>query len=197
MTHPLAERIPEDSEFRVMADSAFGAVDAFRVKIRDIKSDKRFSEQGHYEKIRDAAKSGPLAFFAELKKQIAGERESLVERRSHFELPKPDRDHVVSALDAAEIRSWLRSIENIGERIKHAASDPTIAAAVVHSPPALSGLNDDGHTRAVNFLTEHLFGDELRELSAEAEIVDAVGIAIDVAEKQLLNEFEPQGAKAA
>jgi hypothetical protein len=190
--HDLAERIPQDSEFRVVVDSAFNAIDAFRRKIADIKSDKRFSEQGHLEKIRETAKSGPLAYFAELRKQIESERKSLEKRRSHFELPKPDRDDVVAELQRQEIRAWLRSIPNPGERIKHAASNPDIAMAVVNSPAELSGLVGDGITRAKAFLLEHLHGPELATLRVEAEIVENVSVAIDVAEKQLLNEYEPQ-----
>ena len=189
MVHPFAERIPEDSEFRVMAESAFGAVDAFRRKVGDVRSNRKLSAEGQLDEIRKLAKDGPLVFFAALRKQVVEERESLAKRREHFEIPEHDRKDVVGAMDRAEIRAWLRTLP-IGERIKHAASDPTIAQAVVHSPPVLSGLNDDGHQRAKAFLLEHLHGPELAILKNETEIVDTVATAIDIAETQLKNEFE-------
>jgi hypothetical protein len=192
--HPFAERIPQDSEFRVMAESAFGAVDAFRGKIRDIKSNKKLSDQGHLDEIRSAALAGPLTYFKALRQQIGSERKSLAERRSHFEIPAPRSDNLFAEMRAQEIRTWLRTLP-IGERIKHAASDPEIAAAVVHTPPALAGLTEDGHERAKAFLLEHLHGPELATLRQESEIVDTVGTAIDIAEKQLLNEFEPTQTK--
>jgi hypothetical protein len=132
--------------------------------------------------------------FQGLRADITAERQSLDKRRAHFQLPKIRGDDYVSAVEQVEIRSWLRSLP-IGERIKHAASDPTIAAAVVHSPPVLSGLNDDGHTRAKNFLIQHLFGKELAVIDQEREIVENVAKAIDVAELEALNAFE-HGADA-
>jgi hypothetical protein len=94
-----------------------------------------------------------------------------------------------------EIRTWLRSLP-IGERIKHAASDPQVAAAVVFSPPALSGLNDDGHGRAKEFLTQHLFGAELDALDAEASELAEVTAAITIAERELNNEIHPPSKEA-
>jgi hypothetical protein len=190
MTHPLAERLPKDSELRTLAESAFSTVDAFRKKIGEIKSDKRFSAEGHREKIAEAANTGPLIYFAELRKQVASERRSLDERKSHFELPKHSRDDVVGAMDRAEIRAWLRSLPP-GERVKAACSVPDIALAVIHSPPELSGLLGDSHDRAKTFLLEHLHGDELAALRIETEALENVTAALDIAEMQLRNEFEP------
>jgi hypothetical protein len=107
--HPLAERIPQ------LAESAFSAVDAFRGKIRDIRSDKRFSDQGHLEKIRDAAKN-PLAYLGELRAQLEGERGSLDKRRARFSLPVPKKDDVVGALDRAD-RAVIR-FTRLAARIK-------------------------------------------------------------------------------
>jgi hypothetical protein len=179
-----------------MAESAFTAADNFRKKAADIRADRRFSAEGHLERIRAEAKSS-LGYFAELRKQIGAERASLAKRRAHFELPKHDRDDVVAELQRQEIRAWLRSIPNPGERIKHAARNPEIARAVVNSPAELSGLAGDGIERVKAFLLEHLHGPELATLRAEAEIVDNVAVAIDVAEKQALSEFEPEPKKVA
>ena len=94
------------------------------------------------------------------------------------------------------------SIPNPGERLKHAATNPDIAAAVVHSPAALSGLDDDGLASATAFLTDHLFGDEIATLQAEVDVVDTVEQAIAIAEGELRNSYEPErvpftGVKAA
>lgn len=188
--HPFAERIPEDNALRTLADSAFSAVDGFRRKVAEIKGNRKLSSEGHLDAIRAAAEAGPRAYFAALRKQLDDERKSLAKRQAHFHLPVPDRDDVVLALDRQEIRAWLRTLP-IGERIKHAASDPTVAAAVVNAPPALAGLNEDGHERAKAFLMEHMHGPELAQLRGESDAVETAGKAIDIAENQLLNEYEP------
>ena len=190
MAHEFAERIPQEFEFRTLAESAFSAVDAFRGKIRDIKSNKKLSDQGHLDEIRSAALAGPLTYFKALRQQIGSERKALAERRSHFELPRPTDDPIIE-MRQREYRDWLRSLQP-GERVKYACSIPEVAAAVVNSPAELSGLLGDSHERAKMFLLEHLHGDELAVLRQETEIVETVGTAIDIAEKQLLNEFEPQ-----
>jgi hypothetical protein len=92
-------------------------------------------------------------------------------------------------MERAEIRSWLRSLEP-GQRVRHACSDPVIAAAVVHSPAELSGLLGDSHDRAKSFLLEHLHGAEIAQLRTEQEIIDNLVAALDVAEQQLKNEIE-------
>jgi hypothetical protein len=191
VTHPMAERLPENSEFRVMADSAFSAVDIFRKKVGEIKLDRNLSAEGHRAKIAEAANTGPLIYFRELRAQIANERKSLDERRAHFEIPRHDRDDVVAAMDRAEIRAWLRSLEP-GERARAACSNPDVAMAVVHSPPELSGLLGDSHDRAKTFLLEHLHGPELAMLRTETEVLENVTAALDVAEFQLRAEYEPQ-----
>jgi hypothetical protein len=177
-----------------MAESVFSTVDAFCVKISDIKKDRRLSEQGHREKIAEAANTGPLVYFAELRRQIDGERKSLAERKAHFEIPRHSRDDVVAELGRQEVRAWLRSLPP-SERVRAACSIPDVATAVVHSPAELSGLPGDSHERAKTFLLEHLHGDELKALSEEASALENVTAALDVAEAQLRNEFEPQKKK--
>jgi hypothetical protein len=193
--HELAQRIPEDSEFRVMADSAFRTVDTFRSKVQELKSDKRFTAAGHAERIREAAQP-PLTYLGELRKQLKAEREDLAQRRAHFELPAPDKDDVWSELRAQEARAFLRSLP-IGERIALAATDPTMATAALHAPAALSGLNEDGMARAKAFLEQHLFGPELATLAAEDEILANADSALEVAEAALRREVGGPAQKAA
>lgn len=136
--------------------------------------------------------TGPLLYLNDLRKQVAEERNSLARRRERFELPKHSDDDVIGALERQEIRTWLRSIENIGTRIKLAATDPEIATAVVHSPAELSGLNDDGRDRARQFLVDHLFGEEIAAVQTEAEVLDNVDQAISIATGELRNAYEPE-----
>jgi hypothetical protein len=191
MAHSFLDRIPQDNTWHNAAATAFSAVAAFRTKVDQIKSDKRYSAQGHLEEIRAAAKAGPLAYFESLRQDVAAERAKLAGRREHFELPVLDRDDVVGALNHQEIRSYLRSLP-IGERIKEAASDPVIAAAAQAAPGALSGLDADAMARSKAFLVDHLFGAELAVLDAEEAVITNVAQAVDIAEGELLNSFEPE-----
>jgi hypothetical protein len=191
MKHAFLDRIPESSDWHTTAASAFSAIESFRGRIRDIKSDRKLSSEGHLDAIREAAKTGPLTYLTELRRQVVEERKSLANRQAHFELPKPADKDIVGALGMQEIRAWLRSLPNPGERLKHAASNPDIAKAVAHSPAALSGLDDAGLERARRFLTDHLFGEELATLQAEVDIIDSVDQAITIAEGELRNAYEP------
>jgi hypothetical protein len=194
--HQLAERIPQDSEWRTMAESAFGAVDGFRRKSADIRKNTKLSSEGHLAQIR-AESEAPKAFIGDLRRQVEGERASLAKRKAHFALPQPKRDDVLGEMQRQEIRAWLRSIPNPGERIKHAASNPTIAEAAVMAPAELSGLVGDGIVRAQEFLLDHLHGPQLAKLRQEEDVIDNVSVALEVAEKQLLNEVEPVKQVAA
>jgi hypothetical protein len=191
VTHAFLERIPADSDWHTTAASAFSAVDGFRAKIRDIRANTKLSAEGHLDQIREAAKTGPLTYLTELRGQVSRERRSLENRRAQFELPAHSDKDVIGALDRQEIRAWLRSLPNPGERLKHAATNPDIAKAVANSPAALSGLDDAGLERARRFLTDHLFGEELATLQAEVDIIDSVDQAITIAEGELRNAYEP------
>jgi hypothetical protein len=191
-THAFLDRIPTDSDWHTTAASAFSAVESFRGRINTIKANTRLSSEGHLAEIREASKTGPLAYLSELRRQVVDERKSLANRRAHFELPKPADKDIVAALGMQEIRAWLRSLPNPGERLKHAASNPVIAGAVAHSPAALSGLDDAGLARAREFLVDHLFGDEIAALQAEVDVIDNVEQAINVAEGELRNAYEPE-----
>jgi len=194
MTHPFAERIPESSEWRTVADSAFAAVEGFRRKASETRADRRFTAEGHREQLKQLAAQGPQQYFEQLRKNVESERQGLARRRSECELPTLKRDDLMGELKHQEIRTWLRSLP-IGERIANAASDPAIAAAVVHAPPALSGLNDDGLARARSFLTDHLFGETLAAIDEEDAVLGNVEAALTIAQQQLDAEINPPSPK--
>ena len=62
-THAFLARIPQNSDWHTRAASAFSAVESFRGKIRDIRSNTKLSGEGHLDAIRSAAKAGPLAYL--------------------------------------------------------------------------------------------------------------------------------------
>jgi len=140
---------------------------------------------GHREKIQQAAKDGPLSFLSEMRRRVDNERRELARRASEFELRPPRKDDTFGELQPQEKRAFLRSLPNMGERIRLAGSDPEFAAAAVHGHQALSGLDAQGYERACKFLIESLHGDELKRLADEHEELDVAESALTVAEQQI------------
>jgi hypothetical protein len=174
---------PDTGGWRTTAESANHAVSSFKSKIRDLVSNKDLSPAGHRKAILKAAEDGPKTFLANLRSDVEKERRSLAERREHFQLDRPSRD-VADVINRQEIRTWLRS-RPLGERLKHAASNPVIAEAVLEMPAALSGLNDEGQARARDFLLDHKFGAELRTIDAEIDVIEKTASIIGAAENDL------------
>ena len=82
-----------------------------------------------------------------------------------------------------EVRAMLRSLPP-GERLKGLA-DPEVARAVAGSTPLLSGIPPEVHPALVDKLTGEAvvakFGDRAKQFAADAEELEAVTGAIEVA----------------
>ncbi len=83
-----------------------------------------------------------------------------------------------------EMRALLRGMP-LHERLAAVQSDPDVARAAAGSSPMLSGLPTDVHQTVVSDLTDRAvaakFGDRAKQFAADAEEVEAVAGAIDVA----------------
>jgi hypothetical protein len=164
-------------------------VTVFRQKAAEIRSDKRYSAEGHREQVKAAAEIGPVQFFAQLKKQAAGDRAALNARKSEFELKPPNRADLVGAVERQEVRTFLRSLKP-HEAMRLALEDPSMAQAVLHAPRQLSGLPEDIFDRIRDAELERQFGPELEILGRESDELDVLDAAITIAEGRVRVEAE-------
>ena len=159
-----ADRIAKDARF-----SAVGKTDALAA-LR-----KSTVEQGRLAELRSA--------YRTKSENIRGEQEAM--RRTA--LNGPDSADVAASLRRelrdGEVRSMLRSLSP-GERLS-ALADPEIARAVAGSTPLLSGIPPEVHVALVEKLTGEAiaakFGDRAAQVAADAEELEAVTGAIEVA----------------
>jgi hypothetical protein len=186
-------KLAEDSDMRNTIAVVGSTVARFKQDVATIKSDGRYSAAGHAERAKQAAEA-PLKLFSELRKQFATERASLARRQDHFQLTPPDRRDIFGEMRAREMRDFLRGLP-LSERIRHVLADPEMAAAAIHAPPALTGIDGDVRERIIHHELERKFGDELAILRREREELEVAGSALDVTEAQLRVEAGLSNAK--
>jgi hypothetical protein len=188
----LKSRLPAGAraDSRAAIEAAAAAVTAFKASADKIATDARYTAVGKRDALAELRKStleaGQLTdlrstFTARLQ-NVRGEQANM--RLSA--LGRLDVDPVEalrSEIKDGEVRSLLRSLTP-GERLS-ALADPEIARAAASSTPLLSGIPPEVHVALVEKLTGEAvaakFGDRAAQFAADAEEIEAVAGAIDVA----------------
>jgi hypothetical protein len=189
----LKSRLPSSARPESIAtiDAVAASIAAFKDSADRIAKDARFSAVGKTDALAALRKStveqGRLAelrsAYRTKSENIRGEQQAM--RRTA--LNGPDSADVAASLRRelrdGEVRSMLRSLSP-GERLS-ALADPEIARAVAGSTPLLSGIPPEVHVALVEKLTGEAiaakFGDRAAQVAADAEELEAVTGAIEVA----------------
>jgi hypothetical protein len=190
----LKSRLPAGARPESIAtiDAVAASIAAFKQSADKIAQDARFSAVGKTDALAALRKStveqGRLAelrsVYRSKSENIRGEQEAM--RRTA--LNRPDSADIGAMLRRelrdGEMRAMLRSLPP-GERLS-ALADPEIARAVASSMSALlSGIPPEVHVALVEKLTGEAiaakFGDRAAQFAADAEEIEAVTGAIEVA----------------
>jgi hypothetical protein len=171
---------PTATEEARLIETAFGIPATFRQKAAEIRADAKLSEVGKTEQIKQAALGGFVEHLKQIRSRAAAMTADVNNLRSGIKPKAPDHADVFGEMQRAEVRTWLRSLPP-AERIRAALEDESVAAAVLHVPPALSGLTSEVHERVVAAHVEKAFGSQLRGIQQREEVLEVVNSAIQVA----------------
>lgn len=188
----LKSRLPSGArpDSRSAIDAASAAVTAFKASAEKIATDGRYTDLGKRDALTALRKSTlETGQLAELRSSFATRLQNIKGEQANIRLHALGRsaDDPVEAMRReirdGEARSLLRSL-SLGDRLK-ALADPEIAKAAASSTPLLSGIPADVHSSLVEGLTDQAisakFGDRAAQFAADAEELEAVSSAIEVA----------------
>jgi hypothetical protein len=128
--------------------------------------------------------------------RVVNERKAAIKNeRAVLATPKIDSTDLAATLRRQEIRGYFRSLE-LGDRIKVLLDnpDPTMLAAALEAPAALSGLTAEmrAHVEQAYVLANH--AKTLKAMDDREEALDVVGAAAEIAVMEIRSSvgLEPQ-----
>jgi predicted RNase H-like nuclease (RuvC/YqgF family) len=195
MSHPhkieqfisrLSPRLGADVHNEVRA--AFGISATVAEKAAAIRSDKRYSADGHHDQVKQMLKSGPLAHHAQIIAKLKKPIEALQAERSTFVIEANRTDPVAEML-RAECRALLRSLPD-ADRIRLAleTKESLIREAIAMAPPQLSGLPADIAQSVFDGLLTERYGVKLENNTHLLEAYEEALIAVEEAGHDIRRE---------
>ncbi|MDI2103936.1 hypothetical protein [Bradyrhizobium sp. Mp64] len=178
---------PEGSpiaKLRSSYETAIGAVTGLRKKRDETESTGQYTSLGISEQLAKSAVTDEIPALKRARAAVDKIKGEIAEKRSGLKLTKPTDEQ---QRELAEIRSAMRgmSTEQRETFVKQNRSDPTVAAAIAHAIPALSGVDPlvRQHIAEEQLKREH--GDVLGELADLEEVVSVVDKVTSVARAEL------------
>ncbi|GAB4140307.1 MAG: hypothetical protein Tsb0016_07410 [Sphingomonadales bacterium] len=149
------------------------AVDAFDAFVSKTRSNKELTPEGQTAAIRRFAEGGLIPVVRDAERAIASAQKALDGERKSIGHPAYDKTDIVSALQRAELRSYLASLSP-AEALAKALENSDFADAFLEQPPELSGLN----VEAVNTVLKSINSDAFNEIEqAEEELARIKNVA--------------------
>jgi hypothetical protein len=188
----LKSRLPDGAraESRQAIDALAEAVAAFKTRAASIAKDGRYTVEGKAGKLGDLRKAtltGPLGALKDDYARKTGVIKAELAAMRRQALGGVDADPVAALrgeMQDAEVRSLLREM-TVAERLAAVNSDANIARAALTAAPMLSAMPADLHATLLADLTDQAiaakFGDRATQFSADAEEIEAVASAIQLA----------------
>ncbi len=167
---------------------AFGIVGTVRENVARIVADKRYSQDGHRDQIKQMLGKGPLAHLDQIRAKLKKPIEALQAERASFVI-EADRTDTFAEMQRQEVRNWLRSLPD-ADRIRLAleTKETLIREAIAMVPPQLSGLPQDIKQSIFDGLMEERYGAQLANNSHLLEAYDAALIAVEEAGHDIRRE---------
>ena len=183
----LAARISAP-DLRDIVGATYSVVEGFVTKVREIRSDRRFSKEGADGEIAKVLASN-LKAIGETRAAIMRRQANVATERASLLPRPPDRADLVGAIERQELRTILRSMPE-AERLRVAleTTDRQIRDAIAFSSTLASGVSADLRAQILEAMVEEKAGPRLAEIKAGAEALDATIMTIGEAENDLRRE---------
>jgi hypothetical protein len=167
---------------------AFGIAGTVRENVARIVADKRYSQDGHRDQIKQMLGKGPLAHLDQIRAKLQKPVEALQAERATFVI-EANRTDTFAEMQRAEVRGWLRSLPD-ADRIRVAleTKETMIREAVAMAPPQLSGLPQDIKQTVFDGLVTERYGEKLANNTRLLEAYQAAMIAVEEAGHDIRRE---------
>jgi hypothetical protein len=167
---------------------AFGIASTVRESVARIVADKRYSQDGHRDQIKQMLGKGPLAHLDQIRTKMKKPIEALQAERAKFVI-EADRTDTFAEMQRQEARAWLRSLPEV-ERVRAVmeSKDAVIREAVALAPAQLSGINADIKQSVFDGLVTERYGEKLANNTHLLEAYEAALIAVEEAGHDIRRE---------
>lgn len=185
-----------DPQIREKIETAFRLVDRFGDKIVAVKSDRRYSVDGHAEAIKAALDGSFGDHMAQLRKSAAdklADLEATIARMSSFSI---DPENVVAEMQRAEVRGWLRGKPPAEvARIALETDETVIKSAVITVPAMLSGIPDQARDALIDREIRAVHGSRYEAVVAAKADWETAAAAISLADDDMRRAARNAGVK--
>jgi hypothetical protein len=152
-----------------------------------LQSDDRMTPKGRSQALRDSLVQNHGKAWARAKAPVAKARKEIQQRRDALVIKPVDKTDVAGELQRAEIRAWIRSLDQgVRQSVVASATDKRVLEAALSAPPQLSGIVDPKAAAEIeNRYIELTYPKELAELEALDSVVAEAEAAVGIAYNEL------------
>ena len=172
------DRLPPGSapRYREHIETVFKLASNFHAKVADVQNNPALTPIGKADAVKKLWVGAASQHFAQIKAGVMKELADIRQQRAALTPKAPDRSDLFGELQRAEVRTWLRGLdEATRRRTVLETDDQMIKDAVMFAPAAMSGLTDEVKSHILERLVEGKFGPQLRELDAQEEAAAKCG----------------------
>jgi hypothetical protein len=151
-------------------------------------SDRRMTELGQRQALRDALTGNHGKAWARANASVLKERKAIEAERAALVIKPIDPANVAAALERQEIRAWVRTLDlGVRQSIVLATKDRRILEAVVSAPPELSGF--DGSAQVADQIEQRyielVYPDKLASIEAKSDVVSEAEACLHISRNEL------------
>jgi hypothetical protein len=190
-TKTLLDRLPKDHplspSMRDAMIAAAAASEGFVGHRIALASDRRMTELGQRQALRDALTGNHGKAWARAKASVVKARKEIKSRRDALVIKAVDKADIAGELQRAEIRTWIRSLDQgVRQSVVASSSDRRILEAALSAPPQLSGIVDPKAAAEIeNRYIEIVYPSELASIEAADSVVSEAEAAVGIAYNEL------------
>jgi hypothetical protein len=139
-TRQFQERLPDGHPLRQTIADCLSIAERFAAKRAELAQSGRLTSAGQAAALREML-PGFARELGKAKEPLTKLQSEIKARRSAMKPKEPDPANLAAAIERAEIRTWLRSLDlNARQTVLLTAIDHRLLEAALSAPPELSGL---------------------------------------------------------
>jgi hypothetical protein len=144
--HQFTGRLPPGSpaRYRENIETVFKLAANFHAKVADVQANPALSDVGKSDAIKRLWAGDASAHFAQIKTGVLKESADIKQQRAALYPKAPDRSDLFGEMQRAEVRTWLRGLdETTRRRVALETDGHVIKDAILFASAAVSGLTDE------------------------------------------------------
>lgn len=192
------DRLPANAnELRLRVTAAFGVLDNYRARAREIRADNNLSPAGQSVEVVKYVSEKIGGKLKEIRAEIenplkAIESEKIGLRR---EVTKSEN---FSEARKAEVRAWFRSLEHTDRmRLALESDDDLLREAIINVPCYLSNMQPDIYEKVIDSAVEQKFADRVAFWEKHEKPLREALTAVRVVQNEIERDMIPASTKAA